>query len=72
MAIGALAALIAAAAAIALVMRISRPLAPQPFHFPAVVAVTPTVEINAAERARLEQVLRELGQTPSDAGAARR
>jgi len=66
------AAVVAAGAAVALLLQISRPPAPQPFHFPPSVAATPTVEITAAERARLEQVLYQLRDTPSDGTPVRR
>jgi len=60
----AVAALLMAAAGIALLVRASRPAAPEPFRFPAAQATTPTVEIDGAERARLDALLEELGKTP--------
>jgi len=60
-----------AAAGIALLWRASRPPAHEPFRFPASAATSPTAEIDATDRARLEAVLNELRKTPGVPAAHR-
>jgi len=62
--VGTAVALLTAAVGLALLVRASRPKAKQPFRFPAAAQVTPTAEIDASERARLQAVLEELRKTP--------
>ena len=62
-----MAAVVAALAAlggIALLVRASRPPEHQPFRFPAAAGKTPSAELDAETRARLEAGLRGLLKTP--------
>jgi hypothetical protein len=64
--------LVAGGAVIALLVSASRPPTAQPFHFPGAHAATPTVEISAGERARLEQILNGIRETPGNGTPVRR
>lgn len=67
-----IAVIVAAGAGIALLLQATRPPTAQPFHFPAVNGATPTVEIDASERARLQAILDGLRPTPGDDKPVRR
>ncbi len=63
---------VAAGAGIALLLQATRPPSAQPFRFPSTLEATPTVEIEASERARLKAILDGLRATPADDQPVRR